>query len=93
MVILLVVVSGGIQKLVLVSFTYNTDGDVVMNNITGSNAIISGNITITGGSAQKWFRFIKNTISLQSSVTTLRQAQFIKFRHKSLQTNIDNVET
>jgi len=86
--------SGGNIEISSSKFHIQPDGDVVMNNITASNALISGNITITGGSAKSALDSLGDaTASLQSSVTTLGTVTAsLNSATASLQTNIDNVE-
>ena len=86
--------SGGNIEISSSKFHVQPDGDVVMNNITASNALISGDITITGGSAKNVLDSLgEATASLQSSVTTLGTVTAsLNSATASLQTNIDNVE-
>jgi len=76
----------------------DTDENLLLKSngqITASNAKISGNITITAGSAKTVLDALGDaTASLESSVTTLGQATAsLQSATGSLQTNIDNVES
>ena len=75
-------------------FHVQPDGDVVMNDITASNALISGNITITGGSAKQHLEALGDqTASLDSSIESLGQTTAsLNSATASLQSNIDTVE-
>ena len=94
--------SGGNIEISSSKFHVQPDGDVVMNDITASNVLLSGNITILAGPAFDTQQAVNaTTASLESSVSDINETTAsleatttaLNTATGSLQSNIDTVES